>query len=711
MNSRSRTTTWLALAAVCASAALAQKPRFGEETTVTAVEIPVQVLVDGQPIKGLTKDNFEVSEGRKTRAIVGFEVVDLTMAQTESHRPAAVSTDVPAAGRRYFLLLFDLSNSDPAAMTKARGAARDLVAKSLHPTDLVSVATWSLTKGPRTILGFSSDRRQVEAAIENLGVVELRNRASDPLNLQLADLERNNPTPSGGGGQGIGAAEKEQVFLDNLKDFAATERASARQVKGSEVQAFTQGFGAMAQLMGSMVGRKYVVLLSQGFDSSLLVGSTDPSVEQEASEAVESGEVWKVNSEERFGNTGLTNQLEQMLILFRRADCTIQSVDIGGLAVGGDAAGFSRPSGRDTMLTMAKDTGGQLYTNFNNLGDAMGKMLEATSVTYVLTIQPDDLKADGKFHDLKVKLKNGPSGAKVVSRPGYFAPRSFDQQGGAEQRVNTAQLLLSGDPGGALDAGVSVAAFRGEGKRMHVPVVIEVPGDELLAAKSGNAIQLAIYAYAFDAVGEIVDYVAQGLQLDAGKVEAQLKGESLRFVGDLLLPPGSYALRTLVRVGQSGAYWLDHTGLEVPSFGAGELAAVSPLVPSPMAKGLVIRASSSAEKTKGLPFPFAVGQEFYLPEPLATVGRGKSARMVLNVYGLGAGEALVSGELLGVDNKPVADATVKSVARSASDQPGLERFELSVSPGSAAAGTYTLRVVVEQGGRKSASYGTLRVGP
>jgi len=133
MRSSARIAAWSLVSIVATSAAFAQKPRFGEETNVVAVEIPVQVLVDGQPVKGLTRESFEVSEGRKARPIVGFDVVDLSVARTEQGRPAgAVSTDIPAAGRRYFLLLFDLSNSDPAAMTRARGAARDLVIKNLH---------------------------------------------------------------------------------------------------------------------------------------------------------------------------------------------------------------------------------------------------------------------------------------------------------------------------------------------------------------------------------------------------------------------------------------------------------------------------------------------------------------------------------------------------------------------------------------------------
>jgi len=708
----------LGLAAVAVAPVPAQRAHFGSEENVVAVEIPVQVLVDGKPVEGLTRDNFEVSEGRKEREITGFDVVDLSMAGTPAAKPQAIDAEVPAAGRRHFLLLFDLTNSAPSAVARARDAARKLVLDSLHPTDLVGVATWSYSKGPRLVLGFTTDRQQIDLAIESLGVVDIRNKSADPLNLLLADIERSGPSlstgESGGGGAGAAAgghAEKEHIFLEHLKESAATERAASRQVKTSEVTSLMQSFSALAQLMSNVLGRKYVVLLSQGFDSSLITGTSSQAIQQQDAQSVENGEVWNVNSEERFGNTQTANKLVAMIDVFRRADCAIQAVDIGGMAVGGEGGAFSQPAGRETLLTMAKDTGGELYENFNDLGQAMTKMLEATSVTYVLTIQPRDLKLDGKYHEIKVKLKNAPAGARLIHRPGYYAPLPFGEQSGAVRQIDTAQLLLTGQPGGELAAGVVAAAFRGEGARMHVPVVIQVDGPSLeMERGKQDSIPVAVYAYAFDPAGGVVDYFAQNLALDVSKLGGRLQKEPLKFVGDLRLPAGSYTLRTLVRVGEGGSYWLGDTPVEVPSFAPGSLDVVTPMVPEPMTHGVVVRSATSAAKTQGLPFPFVLDQQFYLPDAMPVLKPGQKRDICVNVYGLADGEAKIEGTLLGADGQPVAGSSVSVVKRTATDQPGLERLELSVDPGKAPNGSYSLRVTVEQGDRSATSAAALRVG-
>jgi VWFA-related protein len=709
-TAKARLGALLCLAATLAASRLpGQTARFGGEETVVAVEIPVQVLVDGKPVRGLTKESFQVLEGRKQQPIVDFEVVDLTTTESASGRAVAVSPTVAPAGRRHFLLLFDMSNSEPQALVRARGAASELVLQSLHPTDLVAVATWSYTKGPRLVLGFTSDRRQIDVAIATLGVVDLRNTTPDPMGLILADLDSQSARPSSSAGAGGGKAQFDEIYAENVRDAAAAERASARQVRASEVEALTRGFSQLAGLMGNVDGRKYVVLLSQGFDSSTLTGAADPSVEAQASAAAASGEIWSVNSEERFGNTTSINQLEQMLTTFRRANCSIQAVDIGGLSAGADQ-GFRKSGGRDTLLTMAKDTGGQLFENFNNLGEAMGQMLETTSVTYVLTIQPQNLKLDGKFRDLKVRLANGPSGARLVHRPGYFAPTPYEKRSGIERQIDSASLIVSGRPGGDLAASVAAAAFRGEGDRMHVPVVVEVDGALLLTAKQGNALPLGVYIYAFDDAGTVRDFVAQSLQLDVAQVGARLNREPLKYVADLRLPPGRYALRTLLRAGESGAYWLGETPLTVPAFAAGDLVAVTPLAPEPMTAGIVVRSSSSAERTKGLAFPFVLGQDFYLPRGVPSADPRRPARFCFNVYGLTADEAEVTGKLLDAAGRPVAGAEVRVVGRSAGDQPGLSRFELEVDPGGAAAADYTVELSVAQQGRSASAAATLRVG-
>src|SRR3954462_15234965 len=82
---------------------------FAGATQVLAVEVPVQVVRDGEPVRGLQAGDFEVWEGRRKLPLTGFEVLDLAAGAGSgpAGRPAGVPS-VPAAARRHFLFLFDL---------------------------------------------------------------------------------------------------------------------------------------------------------------------------------------------------------------------------------------------------------------------------------------------------------------------------------------------------------------------------------------------------------------------------------------------------------------------------------------------------------------------------------------------------------------------------------------------------------------------------
>src|SRR3954454_10010875 len=86
---------------------------FSGSTEVVEVEVKVQVVRDGQPVRGLTAADFELYEGRKKLALSGFHAVDLAA-------PAAARGGVPPAGRRQLLLLFDLAFSNAKGVVAAR---------------------------------------------------------------------------------------------------------------------------------------------------------------------------------------------------------------------------------------------------------------------------------------------------------------------------------------------------------------------------------------------------------------------------------------------------------------------------------------------------------------------------------------------------------------------------------------------------------------
>lgn len=666
----------------------AAKKQFGETIEVLTLELPIQVLRDGEPVRGLTADNFEIYDGRKRQRITGFDVVDLG-----ESGPASLNDQVlPISARRHFLLLFDLSFADPAVVTRARDAALGLVEKEFHPSDLVAVATYSVQHGPQLILGFTPDRRQIRVAIETLGLPQLLERAADPLAFVIADQENLNRTPKGapdetaGGGSGR-KIDTEAMFEQQVHDYSIGFNRAQRGEAQGQVAALTQQLGELAKALHDVQGRKYVVYLSEGFDSETIMGTDDASRSEAMASASATGRYWEVDSEERYGSTGTLTAVEKMLEEFRRADCTIQAVDIGGLRAGRDSQG--RAGGQDSLFMMANETGGELYRNFNDLGGAMAEMLERTSVTYLVSFQPD-VKFDGDFHKLRVELKGVPKGARVVYRPGFYAPKPYGERSATEKRLEAANEILSSGKDVGLATSVVAAPFRAEGGRAYVPVLIEIDGPTLLAGVSGDTTALEIYAYAIRSDGTVGDFLSQNMGLQIDKVRPALEQSGLKFFGDLMLEPGEYTLRILVRDAQNGRTSTRVLPMEVPEFGSGRPSLAMPLFPEPGGKWLMVQEASGSDARQNRPYPFQLQGNPFMPAARPSIQAGSEAQFVLLGYNLGDGQIPLETQLITASGDPVEGARIGFVGRDQGPSPDATQLLLSLKTEGLAAGEYRL---------------------
>jgi VWFA-related protein len=687
-------------------------PSFSEVTDVVAVEVPVQVVdKDGQPVRGLTADDFEVYEGRKKQTVTGFEVLDLTSAPAAAGAKAA---PIPVTARRHFLLLFDLSFSEPKALLGARDAAKGLV-DSLQPSDLVAVAVYAGSKGAQILLRFTSDHHQIRTAIDSLGAPELIDRIRDPLQLVLGhDDASNNDSrtflndKTSEGRQSVQTAKDEQVaaFLQSVTaEFDRGQRAAQQKA----VTALTRSFADLAHMMATVQGHKHVVYLSEGFDSSVIQGTSDAEEQAKMDTASQGGEFWKVDSDARYGNTKATNEIERMLEEFRRADCVIDAVDIGGLKAGGNL-GYQRTGSKDSLFLMARETGGDLYENTNDLSTAMTKMLAKTSVTYVLTFQPD-VARDGAYHKLRVALKNESRGLRVVHRPGYYAPRPFAQRSSLERMLDAAHQVVSGEEHDELGTAVLAAPFRADGDRAYVPVVIEVDGRKLMAGMKGGVLPAEIYVYALDGQGAVRDFVSQTIGLDLAKVEPALAQSGLKFFGHLDLPAGDYSLRVLVRNGLTGASGLKVSSLQVPAFGQAGKVLLPPFFPEPAGKWLTVR-EAQRQGDRKVPYPFLVKEEPYIPASMPVLAPGQEARLTLVGYNLGvAGGVKAESKVLTADGREVGPGDLRVLEREPGGPATPDQLIASFRPSALQPGEYVLLVTVTDGkGASQTSAASFQIG-
>jgi VWFA-related protein len=696
------------------------RPRFEESTQVVAVEVPVNAVDrGGRPVRGLTAADFEVFDEGARQTVTHFEVVDLDSLRRdqspEQLRAGAVGTAgdleaIDAAVRRHFLLLFDISFSSPTALLRARLAARDFVLHSLRPTDLVAVATYSLATGPRLVLTFTPDRGQLAHAVDTLGFErseEAAKVAGDPLHFiitspsalgeetALAAISAQAPDANSGSRQAA-AAQAQALLLENLVVIRNAADRDQRAYERGQVTAYARALASMAKALDSVKGRKTVVYFSEGFDGRLLLGREDLSSDEAAAEQlnVALGNTFLVDNDKRYGNTGLQNTVHEMLEQFRRADCVIQAIDIGGLRATSDATsvGGARPvTGQSALFYLANETGGELFKDANNFREQLERVLERTTVTYLLTFQRSDLKPDGAYHRLRVKTRA--PGVRLSHRAGYYAPRSYRELNAMERELLAAQDIAAAGPSNGIDLSVLAAPFRSGERLAYVPVIIEVGGRSLLAGEKGDRVDLEIYTYAINRQGQMRDFFTRKLALDLQKGRQVIESTGVKYYGHLDLPAGEYQVRVLVRNAQSGRSGVRSAAMSVPAYQKRQPVLLPPLFLEASHSWLLVREHPKSREASVV-YPFLLKGEPYVPAAHPALSRDDKARLCLVGYNLGQGDLAVEGSVTAADGKPLPGGSLSLVERTATGVPGLDELEATFQPTGLAAGDYVLQVAL-----------------
>lgn len=661
----------LALVLVLAPGATAQQSQFEDATSVVLVEVPVTVTKGDEPLRDLTADNFEITDDGKKQKIVSFDVVDLGFGEFEG--------TIPMAARRHFLLLFDLAFSEPEAVMRGREVARGIL-DSLHPTDVVSVGSYSSVRGVLSVIGFTGDRPQVELAIDSFGLPDLVERGDDPLGLMLGSRRTTE--------DGDWEAAAEQNVRDVLVRAHAAEQVTD---EATRVRAFAKNMEGIANFLGKLEGRKHVLFLSEGFDSRLLGGGQATPQENLSRER---GDIWDVDSQKMFGDTAVQNFMSGMESAFRRNDCVLHAIDMSGGqarnirrdATAAEAveqpyteeslndpsgggfntdSGFPRRSNESGLVSISRGTGGMYFRNLAHLQEGLKELLERHSLTYVLAFQPSSIAFDGKPHKLKVKLRGAPRGAKLIFRQGYDAPQPFLERQPFQRKVEAAELILSAENSGGVAIDVLAVPMPDSENRPYVPILVEADGASLLVGQQGERASIELYVYAMDKDDKVVDYASQTLNFNAQAARERLSESGVKFWSYLDLPPGEYVARILVRNAETGEHGLRRVPITVPAFDRAEAILLPPLFPEPSQKWLHARAKS---ERADFPYPYMMGDQRFVPAARPVVPATGTTTICLTGVHLPDEDLVIDSQVLSVDGQAVGGAELK-VQR---DYPGTE---------------------------------------
>jgi VWFA-related protein len=641
-----RTRLALVLSMLFAAAAFGQTK---ESITVHYVEVPVNVIDRaGEPVRGLTAANFEILDEGKKREIASFDAIDFASRQSIN----AVSPLNPAA-RRNFLILFDLTFSAPASVRRGQLAAREFIAKQVQKRDLVAVATVDAEKSFQLLTAFTTDRALVNSAIADPRAFH----ASDPLQIASSIPWKEEPANSGN--------EKDDQAAEEMNDMLRRNAKMEEQYKRQKAERQIGLLAGVARTLSSVHGQKHVVFLSEGFDPKLVQGRdvTSNLGEQMAeNQSIERGEIWNVDTDARYGNSGSLSVLRKMGEAFKRSDVFLHAIDIKGLRVASDAREGNVGKSNEALYLLSSSTGGQVLKNANDLSADFTRLLKQQEVVYVLGFNAPSSQA-GKFHNLKVRLVGVPGGARATHRAGYYESGA---ESGAERTLSTAEIIVNDLPQNGIRFGALVTSFPTSSENAQVPVILEVNGADLLkAAKSAAGLNAEVFIYAFDEEGIVRDSLYQRLGLDLAKVGDQLRATGFKYYATLSLPPGSYAIKTLVRVPESDTRGFVRRDLVVAR--PGDVALSQPIFFDNGPSWLMIKGASH-DKTSA-PYPFEIDGKSFIPSTSAHGGGAAPRNFAVFVYN-------ASPDEMTLETRPAA----KLVSQFKSANGSKVIFELPPSP-------------------------------
>ena len=442
----------------------AQTFRFRAATTRVIVDVLV-LDDDGNPVPGLTADDFELFEDGEPQRVASLDVVDwqrykLGEAVPEEAGPVAPdlveTADAGNASPRRFVIVFNRRRADPVNLRRAKRGLEEFVTTNMVDGDETMILEFAHTV--RVLQEFYSGKEQTLANIRRIvpGTYESpvgpEMDARDSFRMLYALSEALEPVDG----------RKIVVFLSTSLLTFADPRQVIGEIAGDEVDQFpgrraldeTNSLRAAIRQLNHANATLYAVNLTgvYGNENNILTPS--------------------LNAFDVLGNPlGVEPNDHPLTRMATAANVPAE----GGAA------------------SLAIATGGTYFANQTNFAVALNRIGIQNQLYYLLSFSPTKTELDGEYREIAVRVRDRPD-LRVIARPGYFARRRGkvieaaargDYGYAFPEDLNTYAYLLNPRPHGAF--GVLAAAvpesYVEEPAELRLRVV--GPGGAVLTEASG----------------------------------------------------------------------------------------------------------------------------------------------------------------------------------------------------------------------------------
>ena len=165
-----------------------QAPSIGETIEVSIVNVDVVVTDrNGNRVRGLTKDDFEILESRKPQAITNFAEYSSAMqaSSTGTDAPKKAVESAPRQPRTIVLFIEQMQLEETQAKAMV-AAIRELLNKTVEPGDAVSIVLFNTRSDLQ--VQYTDDPEVIGEALDHVAEL-ITGRMPDPLRNMREDLE------------------------------------------------------------------------------------------------------------------------------------------------------------------------------------------------------------------------------------------------------------------------------------------------------------------------------------------------------------------------------------------------------------------------------------------------------------------------------------------------------------------------------------------
>lgn len=377
-----------------------EQPTF--RTGIDFVRVDV-IVTDrqGNPVTDLREEDFEIVEDGKPQTIETFRLVkiDTDTPVPTTGRSIITRADEESAAAdensRIFVFFLDDYHVRLGSGMAARRHLVEFAQNQLRPTDLVAVMY------PLAPLDAVTLTRNHASVIRALEAFEGRKYNYQPRN----------------------AIEERYA----LYPTEVVERIR-RQVSLSALEGLSVKLGSLRE------GRKAILLISEGYTGLLPPQMRDevaamPGLGNPARNNPFAGENNPNEDRARFSaDLDVQRELQEVFDAANRNNTAIYSIDPRGLSTGefdvADNISIKTSlealgSTQDTLRVLAEETDGRAIVNRNDLAKGMQQIIRDSSYYYLVGYNSSQAPRDGKFHEIKVRVKR--PGAQIRARKGYWA--------------------------------------------------------------------------------------------------------------------------------------------------------------------------------------------------------------------------------------------------------------------------------------------------